>query len=401
MQGLLKYVKRNYRSRLPVLRFMCDFFPYICDRYFIFLTLAFEYANLPEKISILNTTFTGVSMTNQTIRFAVTGLNHGHIYDMVNSMLEAEAEAVCFFAPEDDLAAQFATTYPQISRCSTLTEILEDESIQLVLNAGVPVERGPMGIQVMKHGKDYMVDKPGFTKMEQLEKAREVQAETGQIFSVCYSERFMTRSTAKASELVAAGAIGKVIQTLSMGPHIRRFHTRPDWFFEKDKYGGILTDIGSHNFDQFLHFTGSTSAEIISSQVANFHHPQYPELEDFGDVMVRGDGGVGYIRVDWFTPDGLGVWGDGRLFILGTDGYIELRKYIDIGGKPGADHLFLVNKNKAQYINCKDVSLPYGPALLYDIINRAETSMSQAHSFLAMELALKAEALANRIGHLK
>ena len=334
------------------------------------------------------------------IRFAVTGLNHGHIYDMTRAMLAAGAKAACFYAPEDDLAAEFAKAFTQIPRASTLAEILEDENIQLVLNAGIPFERAPMGIKVMQHGKDYMVDKPGFTTLDQLAEARRVQAETGQIYSVCYSERFMTRSTAKASELVQAGAIGKVIQTLSMGPHLRRFHTRPAWFFEKDKYGGILTDIGSHNFDQFLHFTGSTQAEIVSAQVSNFHHPQYPELEDFGDVMVRGSGGVGYIRVDWFTPDGLGVWGDGRLFILGTDGYIELRKYIDIAGRPGGDHLFLVDQKGTQYIDCRDVPLPYAPALIQDIVHRTETAMTQEHSFLAMELALKAEALAQRLGYL-
>jgi len=340
-------------------------------------------------------------MNMPPVRFAVTGLNHGHIYDMTKSMLAVGAEAVCFFALEEDLATGFIKAFPQIPRVDSLAEILEDERIQLVLNAGIPVDRGPMGIQVMQHGKDYMVDKPGFTTLEQLEQARQVQAKTEQIYSVCYSERFMTRSTAKASELVTAGAIGDVIQTLSMGPHLRRFHTRADWFFEKEKYGGILTDIGSHNFDQFLHFTGSTSAEIVSSQIANFHHPQYPELEDFGDVTVRGNGGVGYIRVDWFTPDGLGVWGDGRLFILGTDGYIELRKYIDIAGKPGADHLFLVNQKETCYIDCKDVPLSYGSALVYDIIHRTETAMTQAHAFLAMELALKAEAMADRLGNLK
>lgn len=337
-------------------------------------------------------------MTHPKVRFAVTGLNHGHIYDMTRLMLDAGAEALCFYAPEDDLAAQFSAVYPQIPRLDTLTEILEDQRIQLVLNAGIPVERAPLGIQVMEHGKDYMVDKPGFTTMQQLEETRVIQAETGRIYSVCYSERFMTRATAKATQLVSAGAIGDVIQTVSLGPHLRRFHTRPGWFFEKSKYGGIITDIGSHNFDQFLHFTSSTSAEIVSAQVANFHHPQYPELEDFGDVVVRGSGGLGYIRVDWFTPDGLGIWGDGRLFILGTDGYIELRKYIDIAGRPGGDHLFLVDQKETRYIDCRDVPLPYGRALIHDIINRTETAMTQEHSFLAMELALKAEAMAERIG---
>jgi predicted dehydrogenase len=340
-------------------------------------------------------------MTQPQIPFAVTGLNHGHIYDMTNCMLAAGAQPVCFFAPEEHLAAEYASAYPQIHRVETLAEILEDESIQLVLNAGIPVERGSMGVQVMQHAKDYMVDKPSFTTMQQLDQARKVQAETGQIYSICYSERFLTRSTAKATELVAAGAIGEVIQTISLGPHRAKIHTRPDWFFSKEQLGGILTDIGSHNFDQFLHFTGSTSAEIVSAQVGNFHHPQYPEFADFGDVKVRGDGGVGYIRVDNLTPNGLGVWGDGRLFILGTDGYIELRKYIDIAGKPGADHLFLVDHKATHYIDCKDVPLPYGPALLYDIINRTETAMTQAHAFLAMELALKAEAAAVSLGYLR
>jgi predicted dehydrogenase len=340
-------------------------------------------------------------MTQPKIRFAVTGLNHSHIYDQIRTMIEAGAEAVSFYAPEDDLAAHFSSVFPRISRVENLEDILEDKSIQLVLNAGIPVERAPMGIQVMQHGKDFMVDKPGMVTLEQLEAARRVQAETGQIYSVCYSERFWSRAAAKADQLIRAGAIGTVIQTLSLGPHLRRFHTRPEWFFQKEKYGGILTDIGSHNFDQFLHFTGSTTAEVVFSQVANFHHPQYPELEDFGDVIVRGDGGIGYIRVDWFTPEGLGVWGDVRFFITGTDGYIELRKYIDIAGRPGGEHLFLVDKQGIRYIDCKDVPLPYGPQLVDDILNRTETAMTQAHSFLAMELAIKAENMAERIGHLK
>jgi predicted dehydrogenase len=340
-------------------------------------------------------------MTQPNIRFAVTGLNHGHIYGQIGSMLNAGAEGVCFYAPEDDLAAQFSSAFPQIPRVDTLKEILADEIIQLVLNAGIPVERAPMGIKVMQHGKDYMVDKPGLTTLEQLEEVKKVQAETGRIYSVCFSERFWSRAAVKAGELIQAGAIGKVIQTLSMGPHHRNFSSRPDWFFVKEKYGGILTDIGSHNFDQFLYFTGSTSAEIVKSQVANFHHPEHPELEDFGDVIVRGDGGVGYIRVDWFTPDGLGMWGDGRLFITGTDGYIELRKYIDIAGRPGGEHLFLVNQKGIQYIDCKDVPLPYGSQLVDDIVNRTETAMTQAHSFLAMELAIKAENMADRLGNLR
>jgi predicted dehydrogenase len=197
--------------------------------------------------------------------------------------------------------------------------------------------------------------------------------------------------------MVKAGAIGKVIQTIGLGPHRMNSATRPAWFFDRKFFGGIITDIGSHQFDQFLFLTNSDSADIASSQVGNAAHPQYPRFEDFGDVMIRGNGGVGYFRVDWFTPDGLKTWGDGRLTILGTEGYMEIRKNIDIAGREGGSHLFLVNGKDTQYIDCSQVELPYGRQLVDDVINRTETAMTQYQCFLATELALKAQKKAQKI----
>jgi predicted dehydrogenase len=339
--------------------------------------------------------------TPPTVRFSVIGVNHGHIYGQVNLMLRAGAELVSFYAPEPDLAAAFAKTHAGIPLARSAQEILDDKSIHMVVSAGIPVERAPLGIEVMKHGKDYMVDKPGVTMLEQLAEVRRVQKETKRIYSICFSERFENAASVRAGELVTAGAIGRVVQTIGLGPHRTSLPTRPPWYFRRAQYGGILCDIGSHQFDQFLYFTGSTEAEIVASQVGNFKHPQYPELEDFGDVMLRGNGGQGYIRVDWYTPDGLPTWGDGRLVILGSEGYIEARKYVDIAGRPGGSHLFLVDHKGTQYIDCSGVDLPYGKRLISDVLNRTETAMSQTHCFLATELALKAEAQATRLGNLK
>ena len=328
------------------------------------------------------------------MRFGVIGLNHNHIYGMTDLLLDAGAELAAFFAPEPELVAEFARRYPQAPRARSAEEIFESSSIQLIASASIPDERAGLGVSTMRHGKDYLVDKPGFTTLDQLAQARAVQGETGRIYSVCYSERFQNRATVRAGELVQSGAIGRPIQTIGLGPHRLNAPTRPPWFFQRSRYGGILTDIGSHQADQFLFFTGSTSAEVVAAQVANVAHPEYPELEDFGDMMLRGDAGRGYIRVDWFTPDGLGTWGDGRLTILGTDGFIELRKYIDLAGRPGGDHLFLVDKTQTRYMDCGSTELPFGPQLLDDIRQRTETAMSQAHAFLASELALKAQAMA-------
>jgi predicted dehydrogenase len=212
-----------------------------------------------------------------------------------------------------------------------------------------------------------------------------------------YSERFENRATVKAGDLVKAGAIGRVVQTIGLGPHRMNPKTRPAWFFDKPKFGGILCDIGSHQADQFLYFTGSTRADVVSAQVGNVNNPQHPSFEDFGDTMVRGNGGTGYIRVDWFTPDGLATWGDGRLTVLGTEGFIEVRKNIDIGGKPGGSHLFLVDQKATRYIDSADVPLPYGEQLVNDVVNRTETAMTQEHCFLATELILKAQKQAQRV----
>ena len=331
------------------------------------------------------------------LRFAAIGLNHNHIYGQTRAMLNAGAELVAVHAAEDDLAADYIKAFPQARRVADKREILDDASIALVVSATIPDVRAATAIEVMQHGKDVMVDKPGVITLDELTAVRRVQAETGRLFSVCFSERFESRATEKASQLVAAGAIGRVIQTVGLGPHALRNNPRPDWFFQRQRYGGILCDLAAHPCDQFLHFTGSTAAEVVASHIGNVGNPEAPELEDFGEVMLRGNGGTGFIRVDWFTPKGLGVWGDGRLTILGTDGYIELRKYVDIGGRPGGDHLFLVDGNGQQYIDCKAEALPYGPRLINDVLNRTETAMPQAHCFLATELALQAQAMAVRV----
>jgi predicted dehydrogenase len=333
------------------------------------------------------------------IKFAVINIDHPHIYGMTDAIRRGGGELTALYAKQPDLAAAFLKTYPGAKLAKSENEILEDPTIQLVLSSGIPDERAPLGMRVMQHGKDYLSDKPGIISLEQLASVKKVQKQTNRIYSIMYSERFENKATEKASQLVKSGAIGPVIQTVNLAPH--RIHNnigktgladRPDWFWDKKRYGGILTDIGSHQFDQYLHFTGSTEAQVLLSQVGNIHHSDKPLFEDFGDVLLSGNGGAGYIRVDWFTPDGLDTWGDGRLTILGTDGYIEVRKNTDIAsGNKGGNHLYMVNNKEMVHMDCNNEVLPFGPLFVDDVLNRTETAMTQQHCFLATELALKAQ----------
>ncbi len=331
------------------------------------------------------------------LRFGVIGMNHGHIYGMVDAAVRGGGQLASFHAREPELAAEFLRRYPTATQVADERAILEDRSIQLVLSSITPDERGPLGVRVMQHGQDYMVDKPGVTSLAQLEEVRRVQTATKRIYSVVYSERFENGATVHAGELVRSGAIGKVIQTVGLGPHRIHPPERPEWFWDPTRHGGIICDIGSHQVDQFLFFTGSTSGEVVASQVRNVRHPEHPAFQDFGDVMVRGTGGTGYLRLDWFTPDGLPTWGDTRLTILGTDGFIEIRKNVDLAGRQGGNHLFIADRGGVRYVDCRAVELPYGRQLVDDVLGRTETAMTQAHCFLATELALLAQQTAHRV----
>jgi predicted dehydrogenase len=326
-----------------------------------------------------------------SIKFGVIGLDHYHIMGMTAAVIRGGGELVSFYSNLPKAIADFQKLYPNAKLAASEDEILNDSSLQLVAGAPIPNLRAPLAIRAMRHGKDYLSDKPAMTTLEQLEEIRRVSAETGRIFAIMYSERLEVRAAVQAGYLVKDGAIGKVVQTINIAPHKVNDITRPDWFWDPDQYGGILCDIGSHQADQFVYYTGSTTAEVTASQIANTNHPNHPRFQDFGDMMLHGNGGAGYVRVDWFTPNGLTTWGDGRLFILGTDGYIELRKYLDIAGRPGANHLFIVDQKQMRYMDCSQVEMPFGPQFVGDIVNRSHTGQNQEQALLAAELVLKAQ----------
>jgi predicted dehydrogenase len=331
--------------------------------------------------------------------FAAVALDHGHINGQCHGLVEAGGELRWVFDPDPLKVEAFRKSFPEARVAQSLSQVLDDPSVQLVAAAAVPSERGPLGTKVMRSGKHYFTDKPPFTELNQLAEARSVVAETGRKYMVYYSERLHVECAVFAGDLVQEGAIGRVINVLGLGPHRLNASARPPWFFERAKYGGILCDIGSHQIEQFLFFSGASDASVTSARVANYANKQYPELEDFGDAtLVADNGATSYFRVDWFTPGGLRTWGDGRTVILGTDGYIEMRKYIDVSREPDGDHLFLVNGESEQHfaLNGK-VGFPFFGQLILDCLNGTENAMTQEHAFKAAELCLKAQAAAHRI----
>ena len=331
--------------------------------------------------------------------FAAIGLDHGHIYGMTNGMLEAGATLKWVYDPDPAKVAAYCKCYPQAAAAACEAQIFDDPEVRLIAGACVPGDRAALGIRAMRAGKDYFTDKAPLISLEQLDAARAAVRETGRKYMVCFSERLQSESAVYAGELIRQGAIGRVIQVLGMGPHRLNAPSRPAWFFERARYGGILCDIGSHQIEQFLFYTGATDATVAASKIANYNHPEYPELDDFGDATLIGNNGAtGYFRVDWFTPDGLRSWGDGRTFILGTGGYIELRKNLDVGREGDGDHVFWVDGKGEHTFDARGkTGFPFFGQLVLDCLNRTENAMTQEHAFKASELCVRAQLQAVKV----
>lgn len=332
----------------------------------------------------------------KVLNLAVIGIDHGHIFSMLDEMIKEGCICKYFWTDGDSLnLKEFKKKYPKI-QWREKNEILNDFSIDMILISSVPKDRASHAIDALKSNKDVMVDKPGCTTLDQLNNIKKTVNETGKIWSVNFSERFHVAAVAKAEELILEGKIGKVKSTIGTGPHRQGNYKRPSWFYERESYGGIITDIGSHQIHQFLVFTNSNEAKITHSFVENTTKKEFEGFQDFGEINLTGNGAHGYIRLDWFTPDALPTWGDGRLFILGDKGFIEIRKYIDLAKSKKGNHLFLANNEEVKYIDCSKVKLTYFKKLINDVLNRTETACSQKLTYLSMELAIKAQELAEK-----
>ena len=339
-------------------------------------------------------------------RFAVIGLDHPHAHLITSALMSAGAEPAGFHSEDDDAAGAFLAAFGDVTRAADLEGLVTDDTIDVVVPVGVPSERADVSILALQGGRAVLADKPAVTTETQLAALRETVDETDALFAVWFSERVGSPATERALRLVDAGAVGEVVQVTGFGPHRLGLEGRPPWFSDPQRHGGLLNDLASHQIDQFLHLAGCRSGdiaeiEIVSSMVANRAHPGHPALEDHGELLLRTPDTSGFIRVDWLTADGLPSWGDLRLFVTGTEGSIEVRKNVDPGGLPGGEHLILVDRHGIHRFDCSDDPLPFAGEFLADVRAGTMTHASPHHYLAVCELALRAQAGATRMGHLR
>lgn len=324
--------------------------------------------------------------------FSVVGLDHGHIYAMTTGLLEAGATLLYVFDEDTEKVSKFIKKFPQAKAVNSIKEIIAS-SCSLVVSAIRPDKRIELGLLMMKNGKDFFVDKPGFLRMEDAERIRCVVQQTCRKYFVYFGERVHVEGAVLAQHMIDAGYLGNIVSIQILAPHRLNPANRPEWFWHSALNGGIITDIGSHQLEQLLSYAHAKNAHILSSVIANKNNAIHPDFQDFGQVSLVTDNGVaGYCRVDWFTPDGLGAWGDGRVFIVGTKGTLEIRKYIDVANSEQGDQLYFVDAEGEHHIQAYGkTGFPFFGQFILDCINRTENSMTQEHVLAAMCLAISAQ----------
>ncbi|MGK0258274.1 MAG: putative dehydrogenase [Candidatus Azotimanducaceae bacterium] len=332
--------------------------------------------------------------------FAAAFLDHGHIYGQTNGLLNAGGTLTHVYDSDVNKLKTFHKTYPYVKIVESFEELLADDKIHLIVSAAVPNVRAEIGRQVLLAGKDYFTDKSPFTTLAQLAETEQVVEQCGGRYFVYFAERVHNEAAWHAGEMIAQGAVGDVVHVLNIAPHRLSKNTRPDWFFEKEQYGGIITDIGSHQVEQFLTYSGCADAAVNFASVRNQGHPDKPGLEDFGEFSLAGEAPSGacsfYSRIDWYTPDGLPVWGDGRTFVVGSEGTLEVRKYIDLARKAPASSILYAHQSGVEEIDCLNkIGFPFFGQLVLDVLNRTETAMTQAHIFKAAEISMRAQSEAD------
>ena len=335
-------------------------------------------------------------MAHVPLRIGLIGIEHLHVFEMVDGLVNAGAATICHSAADGPLTSMYEGWRTDSERRSVYG-VLGDDSLDLVVLADVPAERGHLAADALVAGRHVLTAKPAVTSPDELDAIDDAVRSSGRRWWVFFSERLCNRAITEAIRLVHAGAIGELVAVAGAAPHTLAADSRPGWFFDRDRSGGILVDLAAHQADQLLAVAGPGSTEVLAATVANVATPTHPGFQDLGRMSLRHTTADGRVvlsdhHVDWLSPAGLGTWGDVRLTLTGTTGSIEVRSNIDVAGAPGGEHLIIVDADSARRVDCSDVRIDWAQRLRADIELGTDSFMDHDHTVAACRLALAAQA---------
>lgn len=328
--------------------------------------------------------------TTATVGLGVIGIEHLHVFELVDGLVSAGCVAVAHVSDPGPLPDAYAA-WQGGSEATDVDGVLADPRIDLVVLAGVPCQRAGAAQAALIAGKHVLCDKPGVTSAAQLDEMRKVVEATKGRWWVLFSERYGAPAVVEAVALARSGRVGPVLHVQGVAPHRGSLELRPDWFFDRDQVGGILVDLGSHQVDQFLAVTGATAdqVDVVAAAAGNVRSPERPGLEDVGEMVLAAPGVRGHHRVDYLEADGFPTWGDVRLMITGADGRIEVRLPIDDDGTAGPAAVWVTDgEGVRRHDHSPRITWPTD--LLADLADGGERLMTRRHPFDVSTITLRA-----------
>ncbi|RXZ84685.1 gfo/Idh/MocA family oxidoreductase [Paenibacillaceae bacterium] len=277
-------------------------------------------------------------------KFSIVGCEHAHIEIFIAEMIALGYECAGLYEPNNvrlakRLADQFAL--PIV----TEQQRLFAEDVAIIGSSAINNEKIGLIETCERYGKPVMIDKPAVTNRGDFERLQAV-IERGKIeVGMLLTERF-NPAVHTLKNLIEAGELGRIVSIGMRKPHLLNAASRPEWFFSKEQCGGIIIDLLVHDFDLLRWFTGSEVHESDGMKVKS-SLPDRPGFYDAASLqVVMGNGVIAQLYADWYTPATSWTWGDGRIFVTGTEGFAELRLAGDPIAGAGTDELLLCATNQ-------------------------------------------------------
>ncbi|MFD2671393.1 Gfo/Idh/MocA family protein [Marinicrinis sediminis] len=255
--------------------------------------------------------------------FAIIGCQHAHISIFIEEMLALGHVCKGIYERENHrLAEQIARKY-DLPIVASLEE-LEQESIDLIGCAAINNEKIDIMEWCEQFGKPIMIDKPAVTNRDGLKRLSALISRNQLEIGMLLTERYRP-SVSTLKRRIAEGRYGTIVHISMRKPHMLRPEDRPDWHFSKEQSGGIINDLFVHDIDLLRWLLADEICEMQAFRSKRIL-PEYPDFYDAAGLQIKMQGGgTAQLYADWHTPESCWTYGDGRIFVTGTEGTAELR----------------------------------------------------------------------------
>ena len=238
---------------------------------------------------------------------AFAGFRHSHIFSLYNYMQKNDEINIvgCFEADEDtkkDVTEKRGLNF----NYNSYEELLNDSNVEVVAIGDCFGNRGKMAIDALRHGKHVFCDKPICTRLEELYEIRELSVKNNLQVGCMLDLRYMAQ-VSKVKEILRNDEIGKVHIVSFTGQHGLDYATRPRWYYEENKHGGTINDIGIHGLDLIRFITGKNLTKVDCAKTWNAFADKEPDFKDSAQFMVDMEGMAVMADVSYAAPSFRGI----------------------------------------------------------------------------------------------